>query len=298
VNTMRWSAPALAGLRAASARTRHRSAAILVAAALALGMSGCALAHGQKPPTVTMALARPEACALVVIFDRDSATARSEFRSLVTTTARAGEHLIVIDADTGRELGSFLAPPGPVMVTPTPPPPLPHDPTSFLRHKHGEAVAAYEANVRRDQAMLRASARRRLASWAAMVVSRVEGREPLGPESQELPLTRAINAAVADISSLRRAGVAVGNRAVLAVLGFDGTPAGSAPVLAADLQQASVVVTLFPAKPRDQRIWQNGLLRAGAERAVVLTRAASVELVPVVTQELGGMATEQRLAEP
>jgi hypothetical protein len=81
-------------------------------------------------------------------------------------------------------------------------------------------------------------------------------------------------------------------------LGFDGAPANSLPVLAAGLQQASVVVTLFPAKPRDQRIWRDGLLRAGAERAVVLTRAASVELAPVVTQLLGGTAAQRGLAEP
>ncbi len=282
----------------ASAGAQLGAVLALLGAVLALGITGCTLIQGRTQRTVTISLPRPEPSALVVVLFRDSATAvRTEFRTMVAATARAGEHLIVIDADSGRELGSFLAPADPTMAAPPPPAPLPQNPTSFQRAKHTKAVAAYAHIVRSDLAGLRARERQLLASWAATVLMKVTSGNGVGLDSRARSLATALDAAVADFSSLRQSGVVLGSRKVLAILGFDGQRADSAPALSASLQQTSVVVTRFPAKPGAQRAWRSGLMWQGASHVVLLTRAASDELATVVARDFAGTAAQRVLAQ-
>lgn len=258
----------------------------------ALGMAGCALIHGRAQRAVTLSLPRPRPCALIVVLFRGTATiVRTEFRTMVASTARPGEHLIVIDGESGRELGSFTAPAGPTTKAPAPPAPLPQDATPFQRANYRKAVAAYQATMRKYVALLRTRERERLSAWAATVLVKIADGNGLGPDSRTAPLAADLDAAIADFSSLTQSGVPLADRKVLAILGFRG-PADSAPALSAGLQQAVVVVTGFPADPGAQRAFRLGLQWEGAGAVVLLTRAASSELGTVVARGLRGMAAQ------
>jgi hypothetical protein len=261
-------------------------------------MAGCGLAHGRTQLTAAIRLPRPKPSVLVVVLYRDSSTlVRTEFRTMVDDTARAGEHLIVIDADSGRELGSFRTPAVPPLAGPPVPPPLPSHPTSFQRAQHAKAAAAYQVAARTDLGKLHVRERRRLASWAAGVIVKIDEGNGVPLDTAGHSLRAAFDAAVADFASLGESRAMLGDRKVLAVLGFEGQK-DSPPSVSAGLQQASVVVTSFPADPGAERIWRNGLLWEGAGNVVLLTRAASNEANAVATRDLDGAAPRRASTQP
>ena len=105
---------------------------VLVAAA---GIAGCGhgplftppAAHKGKPCTIR--IDAPDS-AIAILVHRDSASSRAELKA-VLLTAQPNEHIFLFKAATGKLVGSFITPPGPVLSGPTPPPPLNRDPTQF-----------------------------------------------------------------------------------------------------------------------------------------------------------------------
>jgi hypothetical protein len=232
---------------------------------------------------------------LEVLLDNDDAPARAQMRALVPATARPGEHLLVRDADSGRVLGSFTAPTAAAGRPPVPPSPLPSDPTSFQSAEHKKAEAAYQAAECQDLMQQNARERPLLAAWAARVLARLFPGGGPPPDVRDHGLSDALNAAIADLSSLQQAQVPIGNRKVLAILGFDGAPSRSAPGLSAALPGVTVVVTGFPAHPGALRTWPASMRRHGAAAVVVLTKSTGGELISVVSRGLAGVATQPTL---
>jgi hypothetical protein len=264
--------------------------AAVLGVVLILGVAGCALLDPRPHPTpmVTLTLGRCAPSAEVAVLDRGPASlVWPEFRDMVTGTARCGEHLMVIDARSGRQLGSFVVPPSPTMRVPAPPPPLASGATSFQVSKHKKAVAAYRALINRDLAHLRGRAHRQLAAWVALVITRVRGGNEVGLDPAGRTLAAAFDSAAADLNSLGQSGVAVGDQKVLAVLGLQGL-SDSAPKLSAGLGSACVVVTGFPPSPYLRRAWRSELRWQGARSVVLLTRAVIDRLPAVVADCLAG----------
>jgi hypothetical protein len=273
----------------AQAALRVVSAA-LIALALVLWATGCAFLQPRPYTTrmVTLTQGGCSASAEVVVLDRGSASlVWPEFRDMATATARCGEHLIVIDAGSGRQLGSFVAPPSPTMLVPAPPPSLGPGSTWFQASKRKKAVAAYRALMRRDLARLRVRTRRQLVAWAASVMAQVGNGTGVGLDPTGRPLVAAFDSAVGDLVSLGRSGVTLGDRKVVAVLGLD-TLSDAAPRLAAGLGGACVAVTGFPPSPGLLRTWRSELRWQGARSVVLLTRATSGQLSAVASRCLDG----------
>ena len=280
-----------------SAIRRKAAAGILVGVvALTPAAAGCSpLLHSQKPQTAGHACPRPDrASVLEVLLDNDDTTARAQMRALVPATARPGEHLLVRDADSGRVLGSFTAPTaaGP---PPVPPPPLQPNHTSFQSAEHKKAEAAYWAAVCHARAKQSARERPLLAAWATRVLARLFPGGPPPPDVRDHGLSGSLNAAIADLSSLQQAQVLFGDRKVLAILGFDGAPARSAPGLSAKLLGVTVVVTDFPARPGAVQTWTDSVRREGAAAVVVLTLSTNGELTRVVSRALAGPTAQPTL---
>jgi hypothetical protein len=224
----------------------------------------------------------------VVILDRGPASlVWPEFRSMVESTARCGEHLIVIDGGSGQQLGSFIAPSTPTTKVPAPPPSLASGATTFQVSKYDKAVAAYRASIRGDIARLRARAHQQLATWVARVTGKVGDGNDMGLDPSRHNLAVALDSAVADLVSLRRSGVAVGDRTAVVVLGLTGL-GDFVPRLSAGLAGACVAVTGFPSNSDLLRAWRSELRWQGARNVVLLTRATAGQLPAVVARCLTG----------
>jgi hypothetical protein len=266
----------------------------IVAAALGivlvLGAGGCTLLQPRPFPThmVTRSLGRCVPSAEVTVLDRGPASlVWPEFRGMIAATARCGEHLIVLDAGSGRQLGSFIAPEAPTTKVPAPPPPLPPGATTFQVSKHGKALAAYRASISRYLARLRARARQQLAAWVAKVVAKVGDGNEAGLDPTGRNVAAALDSAVADLISLQRSGARVADRKAVVVLGLTGL-SDSVPRLSAGLGGACVAVTGFPPSADLLRTWRSELRWQGARNVVLLTRATSGRLPAVVTRCLVG----------
>jgi hypothetical protein len=277
----------------------HRKAAGWVLAGVitaTTATAGCSLMQRQEPQTVPGACPRPTgASVLEVLLDNDDIPARAQMRTLVPATARPGEHLLVRDADSGRVLGSFTAPTVAAGRQPTPPSPLPSNPTSFQSAKHKQAEAAYQAALCREQARQGARERPLLAAWGAGVAARLFLKGAPPPDVRDHGLSGGLNATIADLSSLQEAQVSFGKRKVLAILGFDGAPTTSVPGLSAALPGVTVVVTGFPANPKRQHSWVVSMLHQGAASVAVLTKSTSGELTSVVSRGLAGTTAQPTL---
>jgi hypothetical protein len=265
-------------------------AAAALGVVLVLGAAGCGLLHPRPRPTqtVTLALGRCPPSVEAAVLDRGPASlVWPEFEDMVSHTARCGEHLIVIDAGSGRQLGSFVAPPSPTMRVAAPPTPMVHGATSFQASEHRKATAAYRALIKGDLARLYARARRQMVAWAAQVMAKVGDGNGVGLGPAGRTLAAAFDTAVADLISLGRSGLTMGPRKVLAVLGLDGL-SDSAPRLSAGLRGACVVVTGFPPSPDLLRAWRSELRWQGARTVVLLTRVTTGRLPSVVARCLAG----------
>jgi hypothetical protein len=268
----------------------HIMAAAVLGTLLVTGEAGCALLQPRPHPTqvVALTLGRCAPSAEVAVLDRGPASlVWPEFRDMVTGTARCGEHLIVIDAGSGRQLGSFVAPPNPAMRVPVSPPPLRPGATTFEVSEHKKAAVAYRALIEEDLTRLRGRAHWLLATWAAWVIAKVSDGNGVGLDPAGRTLEAAFDSAAADLTSLGQSGVTVGNRKVLAVLGLQGLR-DSAPELSAGLGGACVAVTGFPARPDLLRAWRSELRWQGARSVVLLTRAVIDQLPAVVARCLAG----------
>lgn len=264
--------------------------AAVLGAVIVLGAAGCALLHPHPHPTrmVTLTLGPCAPSVEAAVLDRGPASLIwPEFRNMVTGTARCGEHLIVIDAGSGRQLGSFAAPPNPTMRVPAPPASLAPGSTSFQASKYKKAAAAYHTLINGDLAHLRSRARRTLAAWTVTTITKVTDGNEVGLDPVGSTLAAAFDSATADLMSLGRSDVKVGDRKVLAVLGLDQL-SDSVPKLSAGLAGACVAVTGFPPSPDLLRTWRSELRWEGARSVVLLTRAATGQLPAVVARCLVG----------
>lgn len=270
----------------------HRA---IVAAALGvvlvLGAGGCTLLQPRSYPThmVTRSLGRCVPSAEVTVLDRGPASlVWPEFRGMIAATARCGEHLIVLDAGSGRQLGSFIAPKALTARMPAPPSSLLPGATTFRVSKYDKAVAAYRASISRDLARLRARTRQQLDAWVAEVVAKVGDGNEAGLDPTRQSVAVAFDSAVADLISLQRSGAVLADRKAVVVLGLTGL-SDSVPRLSAGLEGACVAVTGFPLSADLLRAWRSELRWQGARRVVLLTRATTGQLPAVVTRCLVGL---------
>jgi hypothetical protein len=270
---------------------RAAAGAVVTAAALAMGLTGCgpligaARSSGARPRTVRVN-ALPSL--LEVLIDRDSPAARAQFQTLLTLTTRPNEHIIVRDADSGRWIASFTAPAGPSMKIPAPPKPPPPGATQYQTDLYDKAVATYERDLGRARALIHDRWQRQLASWVAHVVSGSgkdgDAGSRTGPELRGL--VRGLAGAAADIYSLEHVPVDLGTRKAIAVLGVDGVSAATPPPLSSSLGGATVVVTDFPGSNQEDADWSEGFTRDGAADATLLPQSVSAGLCTVVERGL------------
>lgn len=269
---------------------RRRVAAVILGVMLTLAAAGCTLLRPRANTTrlVTIYAVPCAASAEAVVLDRGpSALVWPQFQAMVIGTARCGEHLIVIDAGSGRQLGSFFAPPDLSTRVPAPPPPLAPGATSYQVTEHQKSVAAYHALISNDLVRLRGRAEQQLTAWADRVIAKIGDRNGVGLDPNGGTLTGAMDSAATDLTSLRQAGVPVGDRVALAVLGLRGL-SDSAPRLSVGLAGACVAVTGFPHSPDVMRAWRSELRWQGARSVVLLTRAVIGQLPTVLTGCLDG----------
>jgi outer membrane protein OmpA-like peptidoglycan-associated protein len=213
--------------------------------------------------------------------------------SLLSATARPAEHVVVFCGQTA--LLSSAAPSGEVKL---PAPAKPSDPprhsTDFQLHEHKKALQDYDTKTAAVQRSLQATQRQLVASWVDSLKPSLTHAEqscpstrPDAPPAQSLLAT--LDMAETTFASLAEAGVDVGSRKAIAVLGVDGVPLTPSPSVADRLQGASVVVSPFPGGPPAQAGWQAALVQGGAGRAVLLAPGAEPELPTVVSEALGSI---------
>ncbi len=143
--------------------------------ALALCLSGCAFLSGQPSShsgTDTLPAARPSV--LIVITNPDSPAALRTTASLIASTARTGERVIIL-GEGGATLAASTAPPPPSVQAPAPPAPLGQQPTSFQRARYATALRQYKAAVQTAEATLRHLQQAELTAWALRVVASTPG---------------------------------------------------------------------------------------------------------------------------
>ena len=251
-----------------------------------LGIAGCAVSPSAAGPRARLAAPTRRPTALAILLDTASAADVAMLRSVLIATARPGERLVVISSTDGAVLGSFLAPQPAVTEVPGPPR-APKDATSFETASYRRAVSAHKAVVRRDRAAVGLRERRELEAWAAQSVAKVIAAIKQRPAAlRHGHLAAAIDTAVTTIATWQQTGIQTGTRRVIAILGL-GDLDGSLPAVHADLQGTTVVVARFPGGGQGAAL-QADLLRAGADRAVVLTAATDSQLAAVVDQGLDG----------
>jgi hypothetical protein len=264
-------------------------AALLAVLALGIGTAACgpmlfpASSVAGKPESCTIQLnAQPSAVG--ILLHRDSASSRAELNAILLT-ASPDEYFFLFKAATGKLVGSFKTPPGPVLPGPMPPAPLPSDPTQVQTHTYSQEIATYDSALRRDRAHLRLRWLTQLITWASQVMSRATAHRDGGPylDSEVRGLVRGLSAATASITSLNHIpGVHLGTRIILAILGLQQVPATSPPQLTGGLLGATVVVTGFTGTSGQEITWRKVLARAGADGTVVLTPSTGDELPAVV----------------
>jgi outer membrane protein OmpA-like peptidoglycan-associated protein len=252
---------------------------------LGIGTAGCTLALAPVGHEARLAAPARSPSVLAVLVDTASAGDVAMLRNVIITTARTGEHLVVINSADGAVLGSYAAPGPPFMEVPSPPA-SPKDATSFQTASYRHDLSLHTAALRRDQAALGIRDRRELTAWAARSAARavaaIEHR-PTAPSG----LAAALGTAVSTIATLQETGVPSGTHRAIVILGLDGPP-GSPPTLHAGLEGSTVVVAGFPSDNENGAAWRADLLQAGADRAVVLTPATDGELAGVVDHGLDG----------
>lgn len=260
--------------------------------AAALGLAGCGLVPARRAGTTAVGVAAAEPSVLVLLVDPGSPGGAMTARGLLAATARPGEHLILLDDRDAAVLASSVVPRAAPVRVPEPPAAPPPDPTSFQQASYRRAVSRYRAALRSSRAALRDRQQRLQAAWAASAsaaVSRAAGRHLAAGETGTL---RALGVGLAGIFSLQQAGLVLGDRKVVAILGLARTPGASPPGLPGGLAGTTVVVTGFTGDSDDEAAWQAGLLQAGATRAVLLSPAAGDQLAAVVRQGLNGAVAD------
>jgi len=263
-------------------------ALMAVSGLMATSVAGCHLLPVQRRPGTRIVLPSEPAAALVVIVDAASARARAQLQSLVKSTARPGEHLIVLSTAGGALLGTFTAPAGLATTGPALPAPPPHNATSFQKAAFRKSLRHVRQVLGRDRMLLRIRQQRDLRGWAnrSAAAALAAARRHASGLAGRPGLALAVARAVTDILGLQQTGVALGLRKVVAIIGPASDDA-SPPRLRASLDGVTVAVADGPDN-LDVAAWQSDLLGAGASRVFALTSATGSQLVEVVTRGLDG----------
>jgi outer membrane protein OmpA-like peptidoglycan-associated protein len=233
----------------------------------------------------------PGASVLVIITDQDSPSAMRATGALVERSARSGERIVILSAQSGAILVSSQAPSAPGQQVSAPPAPLAPHSTSFQKARHAQAIQNYQSMLLLDRAALQRQEQEMVTAWAKSIVAKVEAAiVPQG--THDMNVSADLGAAASDLSSLRQAGEGYSPGTVIAVVGINAATARLTPTSLTGLQGSTVVVDGFPGNTDEQAAWQASLLQGGAARAVLLTPATQDQFVPVVQQGLDGAVTD------
>jgi len=261
------------------------------ALALAASLTSCGFlakdSHSQAASVLTLPAVGPTD--LIVITDPETPSAMRSVGALLSDTARAGEHVIIIDDRGGALLASSVAPTPPSVEAPQPPTALPADPTSFQKARHTQATQQYQQALQQAWRALRYRQQTELTTWMEGVVAQAQSRaRQLDAGSPDA--ATALAEAAADLSSLRQSGSIVPQTIV--ICGISSAAAPSAPSVSASLLGSTVIVSGFPGTDDDEAAWQAALDQEGAGRTVLLTPATASQLDATVRQGLDGAVTD------
>lgn len=259
--------------------------------ALLLGVSGCGFPAGSSSQMRTLVLPEPGASILFILINHRSVAAMQATEALAAESARAGERLVVLSAQSGAILASSVAPPAPSARIQAPPAPLGSDPTAFQKARHNQALNQYQNTVRRTWAALRIRQQEALAAWARSTVARAFAR-PVLQSAGNVSINDDLGAVAADESSLRQAGAGDRVATVIAITGITAAIAHVAPTLPISLPATTVVVDDFPGSISEEAAWQASLLQSGVARVVLLTPATDDQMATVIDQGLDDAVTD------
>lgn len=264
-------------------------AAAALALALAASLTSCGLLSKASHAPAASALTLPavRSTELIVITDPEMPSAVRTASALLVDTARAGEHVIIIDDRGGALLASSAAPTPPSAEAPAPPALLPADPTSFQKAQYTHAVQQYKKALQQAWQALRYHEQAELTSWMQGVAAQSRARQlHAGPPK----LTTALAEAAADLSSFRQVGYIMPQTIV--ICGISNAAASSVPSVSASLLGSTVIVSGFLGTDEDEAAWQAALDQDGASRTVILTPATGSQLAAAVRQGLDGAVTD------
>ena len=252
-----------------------------VITALALTVVGCTktsrrirlldVGPGRPPAALTIVAAQPQAD-------------HAEVAALVAGSARTDEHVEIVSS-SGKVLSSAVAPPPPVMASPSPPPSLPANPTQFQVDAHQRQEQTFAAKLTAGPPRPGA-----LARQPSFRVGRQPRRTPLiaGAHRERIrPATRhlggnyLLHQPPAGRAQPRHPPRDGGLRCLR-------PPSGMRRSSSAASSGITVIFADFQGSLRAQEEWQADLLQAGAARAIVLVPAAEDELIQVTQQGLAG----------
>jgi outer membrane protein OmpA-like peptidoglycan-associated protein len=265
-------------------KTAARSAGAL-AVLLAVGLT----AAGCTPRTrgnSQLRLPSDPPSALVVVGPRALATL-APVTAAVSRSARTGEHLEIANpADAAAPvLASTVAPAPPSMPGPSQPPRLSPGATKFLVDQHNTEVQKYNERLSADRSALRHELSTQLRSWAGsaeLTVARAPSR------GREAGVRASVSQADGFFDSLDQAGVSLGTRKVLVLLGTPAMAGTVTPLAPSSVAGMTVILADFTGGQTAEAEWQADFLQAGAARSVVLSPGAQDELAPVITEGLSG----------
>jgi outer membrane protein OmpA-like peptidoglycan-associated protein len=267
----------------------------LVACSLVVGLAACSPLIA-RPVAVGSRITLPgtDAPSVLVSLMDGTPQAGAELRTVLRATARGGERVIVLDRRGGGLLASSVAPASPVTSVPRAPARVPANATTYQEAQYRKAASGYRSSLRRARRALRLARRRELTAWAAAVAARAESALA-GQREDRGGLSSALNTAAADLSSLAQAGLNVGDRKVIAILGGAVPVPGPGQPLTG-LQGSTVVVAGSGGSGSGQAALRASLLAASASRVVVLTQATGAELAAAVSQGLSGAMADSVLS--
>jgi outer membrane protein OmpA-like peptidoglycan-associated protein len=270
-------------------RSKVLTATVLIGTTLiSLSLGGCQLLPNRQQPGRHLVAPSGRPAVLTVLLGTPSPRVSADFKNLVNSTARPGLRLVVLSAANGATLGSFAAPPAPVMTGPPFPKLPPSNATSFTKAGYRKKLKQAKAELRHDVAMLLRKQRAEITAWAdhAVAVSLTAatrlGHRPATARADSL--AQVIAEAAAEVTALQQTKLVFGTRKVIAIL----ADVGAAPTqLHVSLFGMTLAVADVPNAAQDAA-WQADLLDAGARSTYAFTPVTDSLLAGEVGAALGG----------
>jgi outer membrane protein OmpA-like peptidoglycan-associated protein len=264
--------------------TRRFLGLLAILLATGLGTAGCTLRSTADPRPITL----PSPPSALVIAGSRSSVAFPSIAAAISGSARAGEHLEVVDAANTADpvLTSAVAPTPRGTSGPVPPTRPNRGATTYLKDQYRTQYQKYETTLGRDRAALSHELGTRLRSWSESIDAAVS-RAPAGRAGGAS--VRASLAQAEDFfGSLDQAGVGLGTRKALVLVSTPAMAGTVTPLSPSSLAGVTVILADFTGSQTTEAEWQADFLQAGAVRAVVLSPGTQTELAPVIAQGLKG----------